>query len=167
MIKRRYNLIFLILLTLILLCVINGISAVDNENMDLNHSLQFNDNLRINNINSSEIGDSNSNLTDNSYNSNFVNYQKENDEVSTVNYQLSSLNNGSGFENNEKVLMSNTLQNGVEDSNSIYISPSGTGTGTLENPSIGHMQMRIFQMEGQYTLQRAHINCIIRVLLKI
>ena len=81
MIKRRYNLIFLILLTLILLCVINGISAVDNENMDLNHSLQFNDNLRINNINSSEIGDSNSNLTDNSYSSNFVNYQKENDEV--------------------------------------------------------------------------------------
>lgn len=135
MIKRKYNLIFLILLTLILLCVINGISAVDNENMDLNHSLQFNDNLRINNINSSEIGDSNSNLTDNSYNSNFENYQKENDEVSTVNYQLSSLNNGSGFENNEKVLMSNTLQNGVEDSNSIYISPSGTGTGTLENPS--------------------------------
>ena len=131
MIKRRYNLIFLILLTLILLCVINGISAVDNENMDLNHSLQFNDNLRINNINSSEIGDSNSNLTDNSYSSNFVNYQKENDEVSTVNYQLSSLNNGSGFENNEKVLM------------------------------------RIFQMEGQYTLQQAHINCIIRVLLKI
>jgi uncharacterized repeat protein (TIGR01451 family) len=145
MLKRKLKLILLIVLTLVICISVNGISAADIEDLNINSSNNINTNIKINEIYSSQNEDIDFNLTDNS------NYQKENNILSAVNSPTVSAVDGSEYEkqdyiinkdstlqevvriNNNNIVCNNSILSRVNKYDSIYISPNGNGKGTSIN----------------------------------